>query len=416
MIYRACIEYFVILASLKLSQIVKRMNAMNKYKKSINLTYILVVSSILAGCSYLPTSGFGRKEIENRAEQPNMQGIQVIDINDDVAKKLYKKQSTQLFSEVFGSDNTNGLKIGSGDTVVISIWEAPPASLFNSMLDVRVGSAPNSVTTLPEQTVDSSGNISVPFVGAVRAEGRTLTEIEKDITKKLKGKANQPQVMAKLMHNQTSNVTVVGEFANSLRMPLTPKGERLLDAIAAAGGTVKQPVNKMTIQLTRDNKVVSLPFDKIISDPKQNISLKAGDVVTALYQTFSFTALGATGKNEEINFEAQGISLAQALGRVGGLQDSRSDAQGIFLFRFEDANAMDWPQKPVAKTADGKVPVIYRVNLKDPSSFFVAQTFQVDNKDILYISNAPITEMQKFLNVLFSITYPITSITNTLQN
>ncbi|MFA6040028.1 MAG: polysaccharide biosynthesis/export family protein [Methylophilus sp.] len=389
---------------------------MNKYKKSINLTYILVVSSILAGCSYLPTSGFGRKEIENRAEQPNMQGIQVIDINDDVAKKLYKKQSTQLFSEVFGSDNTNGLKIGSGDTVVISIWEAPPASLFNSMLDVRVGSAPNSVTTLPEQTVDSSGNISVPFVGAVRAEGRTLTEIEKDITKKLKGKANQPQVMAKLMHNQTSNVTVVGEFANSLRMPLTPKGERLLDAIAAAGGTVKQPVNKMTIQLTRDNKVVSLPFDKIISDPKQNISLKAGDVVTALYQTFSFTALGATGKNEEINFEAQGISLAQALGRVGGLQDSRSDAQGIFLFRFEDANAMDWPQKPVAKTADGKVPVIYRVNLKDPSSFFVAQTFQVDNKDILYISNAPITEMQKFLNVLFSITYPITSITNTLQN
>lgn len=392
------------------------MNAMNKYKKSINLTYILVVSSILAGCSYLPTSGFGRKEIENRAEQPNMQGIQVIDINDDVAKKLYKKQSTQLFSEVFGSDNTNGLKIGSGDTVVISIWEAPPASLFNSMLDVRVGSAPNSVTTLPEQTVDSRGNISVPFVGAVRAEGRTLTEIEKDITKKLKGKANQPQVMAKLMHNQTSNVTVVGEFANSLRMPLTPKGERLLDAIAAAGGTVKQPVNKMTIQLTRDNKVVSLPFDKIISDPKQNISLKAGDVVTALYQTFSFTALGATGKNEEINFEAQGISLAQALGRVGGLQDNRSDAQGIFLFRFEDANAMDWPQKPVATTADGKVPVIYRVNLRDPSSFFVAQTFQVDNKDILYISNAPITEMQKFLNVLFSITYPITSITNTFQN
>ncbi|MDR5671452.1 polysaccharide export protein, partial [Burkholderia cenocepacia] len=101
---------------------------------------------------------------------------------------------------------------------------------------------------------------------------------------------------------------------------------RVLDALASAGG-VRQPVDKITIQITRGDKVASQPLETIIKDPRQNVSLRAGDVVTALYQPFSFTALGATGKNEEVNFEAQGITLAQALARAGGLQDTRSDAQ-----------------------------------------------------------------------------------------
>ncbi len=129
--------------------------------------------------------------------------------------------------------------------------------------------------------------------------------------------------------------------------------------------------------------------------------------MTALYQPYSFTALGATGKNEEINFEAQGITLAQALARAGGLQDSRSDAQGVFIFRLEDAAALQWPDHPVVTTVDGKVPVVYRINLRDPNSFFVAQSFMMDNKDLLYVSNAPIAELQKFLNVVFSVAYPI---------
>jgi polysaccharide export outer membrane protein len=61
----------------------------------------------------------------------------------------------------------------------------------------------------------------------------------------------------------------------------------------------------------------------------------------------------------------------------------------------------------VRTTADGKVPVVYRINLRDPNSFFVAQSFMIDNKDLLYVSNAPIAEVQKFLNVVFSVVYPV---------
>jgi polysaccharide export outer membrane protein len=180
----------------------------------------------------------------------------------------------------------------------------------------------------------------------------------------------------------------------------------LLDALAAAGG-VRDPINKTTIQLTRAENVYSLPLETIIKDPRQNVSLLPGDVITALFQPFSFTALGASGKNDEINFETQGISLAQAIARSGGLIDSRSNARGVFVFRFEPKGTLDWPRQPVKTTADGLVPTVYRVDMTNPESLFLIQNFPMEDRDVLYVSNAPVTEVQKFLNVLFSVAYPI---------
>jgi polysaccharide export outer membrane protein len=302
--------------------------------------------------------------------------------------------------------------IGAGDSLEVNIWEAPPATLFGGGgIDLRTGLSMARPTTLPEQVVDSQGMISVPFVGRVQAAGRSPQAIESDVATRLRGKANQPEVMVRVLRNASSVVTVVGEVATNIRMPLTPTGERLLDALAAAGG-VRHPVDKTTVQVTRGNAYHSLPLDVVIRDPRQNVPLMPGDVIAALFEPLSFTALGATGKNEEVPFEAQGISLAQALARSGGLIDARSDARGVFIFRFEQGNALDWPTQPVHTRPDGLVPVVYRLDLRDPNSFFVMQNFAMNNKDILYVSNAPAAELQKFLNLIFSVVYPTATLIN----
>ena len=183
-------------------------------------------------------------------------------------------------------------------------------------------------------------------------------------------------------------------------------GSGLAGLLAAAGG-VRQPVNKTTIQVTRSNNVYSLPLETIIRDPRQNVTLLPGDVVTALFQPYSFMALGATGKNDEINFETQGISLSQALARSGHLIDQRSNPKGVFIFRFEPVTALKWPHQPVKTTPEGFVPVVYRIDLSNPASFFVMQSFPIENRDVLYVSNAPANELQKFLNLLFTVAYPV---------
>ena len=377
--------------------------------------FALVSAIVLSGCAAFPTSGPSKSTIETYNDKKEIDSkILIVDLNQKIVNQLQKKDLKVSFSESLGTLNGRTQTVGKGDIIEISIWEAPPATLFSSS-NTASGSISSSSgrTVLPEQMVNSAGTISVPFAGQIPADGQSLREIEAEIIKRLKGKANQAQVIARVIRNASSNVTVIGDVASTVRMPLTANGEKLLDAIAAAGGP-KQPPSKITIQVTRGENVYSLPLETILRDSAQNINLLPGDLVTVLFQPKSFTALGATNKNEEVGFETQGISLAQALARTGGLNDNRADAQGVFIFRFEDKAAVDWPTAPKEVTADGKVAVVYRVDLKDPASFFNAQNFKIENKDILYVSNAPITETQKFLNVLFSITYPILNATTVL--
>jgi polysaccharide export outer membrane protein len=318
------------------------------------------------------------------------------------------------FANVFPSTVSNNYVIGPGDVIEVTIWEAPPALLFggSAQASSTTPTAANSVT-LPTQMVASDGTIAIPFVGRVVVTGHTAEQIEAGIVSRLKGKANQPQVLVRVTKNNASIVTIVGDVNTSTMMPLTPKGERLLDALAFAGGA-KQPVDHMAVQLSRGNVTATMPLDSIIRDPKQNIVLKPGDVVTALFQPQSFSVLGATGKNDEIQFEAKGISLAQALARSGGLSDNRADARGVFVFRFEDARLVD-AKDPSVKSANGTVPVIYEINLRDPAAFFVTQNFPIQDHDLIYVTNSPGAEFRKFLTYIALLAAPAININDALQ-
>lgn len=372
----------------------------------------LCALAMLAGCAHqLPGSGPDTPSIENAGTVTGVAAatVQVVNIDANIASRLARQRQFKPFAVTPGARRDVGV-IGRGDTLDVDIWEAPPGTLFGAGAPIATGVPSTShATALPGQMVDADGSISVPFAGRIPVDGMTPQAIQTEIARRLKGKANEPEVLVRVAHNASSTVTVVGEVVNSTRVPLTAGGERLLDALAAAGG-VRQPVNKMSLQVTRGQQVQSLPLDLIIRDPRQNIALQPGDIVTAISQPMSFTALGATAKNDEIPFEAQGISLAQALARSGGLIDARSNAEGVFVFRMEQADALDWPHQPVTTTSDGLVPVVYRINLRDPASFFVMQRFPMGDKDVVYVSNAPAAELQKFLNLVFSLVYPLTNV------
>ncbi len=369
---------------------------------------LLCATLLLSGCAgFIPSIGPSRAEIDRANTPVGAAAIQVIDVNATVTRELLADRKRQLFSKTLAAKAHYSRLVGPGDVLEVTIWEAAPATLFgSSMLTAAGGISTSQATTLPAQMVDDAGYIRVPFAGRILCAGKSLNQIESEIVGRLKGKANQPQVLVRRTHDFSEDATVVGDVNRSIRVPLVPGNDRLLDALAEAGG-VKEPVNKVTIQVTRGERVYAMPLQTIIRDPRQNVHLQPGDVITALYQPYSFTALGATGKDAEINFESQGISVAQALARAGGLLDQRSNPRGVFIFRFVSKDALVWSHHPVTTTPDGMVPVVFRINLSKPSSFFLIQSFPMQNRDILYVSNAPVTEMQKFFNLLFTVAYPV---------
>jgi polysaccharide export outer membrane protein len=340
-------------------------------------------------------------------------GAVLLDVDDRIATKLGEAQRTASFADLLGEGQAYGTMIGAGDTLQVTIYEAPPAVLFGAgALDSGslAAGAPQRASTLPVLQVSNAGTIDVPFAGTIRAAGRTPEEVSRAIIGRLAGKAHSPQVIVNIAENPTSAVTVVGEVARSTRMPLTPKGERLLDALAASGGA-REAVDKVSIQITRGSSVVGMPLESVIRDPRQNVFLRPGDIVTAYFQSQSFTVLGAAGKNEEVKFEAQGITLAQALGRIGGIRDDRANPHGVFIFRFEDPAVVD-PAKAasVRRTPDGKIPVIYRIDLRDPVTFFAAQHFMMRDHDVIYVTSAPSADLQKFVNIIGAAIYPLVTV------
>ncbi len=392
----------------------------------LRLLNLFALSALLAACGTLPavvpSSGPTRSAVQALTPTDDHRDgrIQVIPIGRNLVRRMESQGSQFSWSPTLsqsgltphaptGLPESQAMRLGLGDAVEVTLWEAPPAMLFGGNGDAR-GLGAGRTATLPEQVIDADGEISLPFGGRLEAAGRTLAEVEKMIVRRLDGRANQPQAMVRLTRPGHASVTVVGEVASSLRMPLTPRGERLLDALAAAGGA-RQPVSKVSVQLTRSQTVHSLPLDALISDPRLNVRLQAGDVVTVLAQPLSFVVLGATGRNDELPFEAQGLTLAQALARAGGLNDARADARGVFVFRLED------PAVLPADSADragnkGRVPVVYVLDLSDPASLFVAQGFPIKHRDVLYVSNAPAAELQKFLNLVWGAALPALNLLN----
>jgi len=365
---------------------------------------ILAMTILLSGCQTLtkwqPSSGPTKKVIENQIDTENS-GLTIIDIDNRIAFLTSQSIPVRRFSDFYKSSSTFNNTISAGDVVDVSIWEAPPALLFGTASDIS-GLSGSKEVKLPEQMVDNKGQITIPFVGKISVSGKTPEQVQAMIVKGLTKKANNPSAVVRIAKNNSADVTIVGEVTNSTRMPLTGKTERILDALAAAGGT-KHPSSRISVQLNRRGQSVEMPFDAIIKDPRQNVILQKGDVVSVNYQTKSFTVLGATAKNTEIDFEAGGISLMQALARSGGLDDNRADARGVFIFRQESANILTPEQRaalPMQLQYASEVPVIYRLNLKEPINYIVAQNFAIKDKDLIYVSNAPGVEFRKFISLV----------------
>ena len=365
-----------------------------------------LAAAMLAGCSTLPTSGPTTRQVMHQESAGNGARFDLVDINDNVVTALLgaPHESFRVRFKKYGKPAEP--RIGIGDSVVVSIWEAAGGGLFSASPSDQVSAGSRSVT-IPEQVVSRDGAISVPFAGRIPVAGRLPLEVQHTIEKRLADKAIEPQVIVTISKSLTNTVTVNGEVVAGARVPLSLKGDRLLDLIAAAGGA-KSPVYDTYVRLSREGVTATIPMEALVSDPAENVYAQPGDVLTLVREPRTFTVFGATGQNSQVNFPAEKITLVEALARAGGLQDMRSDPAGVFLFRFEPPSVVGALGRPQLRTGpDGTTPVVYRLDMSDAKAYFLAQRFPIENKDIIYVANARLNELQKFFTLLNTLTGPV---------
>jgi len=203
------------------------------------------------------------------------------------------------------------LRIGVSDSVTVTIWEAAAGGLFSAAVGDRTITAGSLTATIPEQVVARDGTIRVPYAGRIRVAGLRPADVEQAIVSALTGKAIDPQVVVTISRNISNTATVGGEVAAAARVPLSTKGDRILDVISGAGG-VRISTHDAFIRLTRRKHTVSVAYTAILNHPEENIYVLPGDVLTVVRDPQTFTAFGATGRSEKIPFDTTGITLETA--------------------------------------------------------------------------------------------------------
>ncbi len=292
-----------------------------------------------------------------------------------------------------GRGSPGTIRVGLGDQLRVGIWESIPNGLFSTGTQKRTELA---------LVVDDKGMIYVPYAGEIAVADRSISEVREQILNGLAGKAVDPQVVVNLEANGSHKVIVTGEVMRPGQYRVHEDGLSLVEAISEAGGT-RHPDYESFVTVVRNDRKFGFGLDEISEQPANNIWLRPKDIVSIAHKPKSFTVFGAVAARRKFDFAASRVNLSEAIGMSGGLHDGTADATGVFLFRFEDRDKMMPLLPPHEQAVDfPTVPVVYRLNLKEASGMFLTQAFEVKDKDVIYVANSSVSEVNKVISILVS--------------
>ena len=366
----------------------------------------IALLALLPACSLLPGTGPKSDAVENYAtaglRSNSALPYALVDISNDTIGFL-SQPNVVTFQGAFPDKRPKPTQVvGVGDVLNVSIFEAAPGGLFTP--GQAAGARPGNFVDLPAQAVDQKGSIYIPYAGEIPAAARTLPDIQQAIVARLRNRAIEPQVVVSLNQQHSSVVSVLGDVNTPGVLAVNSVGERMLALIARAGGPKYEAIESY-VTLQRDGKRVKVLLSRIVHDPNENIFIRPNDVIFLTHESPTFTALGALnqnvfGFNSEITFDVETLTLAQAIGKSGGLNDQQSDPAEVYVYRYEDRAFLNKLGVDTSRFTFDRVPTIYHINLRDPSGMLLAAGFQMRTKDVMYVANAKVVDYYKFLTLM----------------
>jgi polysaccharide biosynthesis/export protein len=131
-------------------------------------------------------------------------------------------------------------------------------------------------------TLDSSGQISVQYIGVVAANGKTVETVREDIKARLAdGFLNEPIVSLTIAELNSLTLSVSGMVAKTGAVKFTP-GITITEVIAQSGGftpLARKNMVKVTRTLHGTKETYKLPVERIAEGERPNFPMLPGDEV-----------------------------------------------------------------------------------------------------------------------------------------
>lgn len=367
----------------------------------------VLVCVVLAGCNSVSSEGPLAGAIDDDAGQSgaelgrkNAAVFDVVDIDSRTARLVSDYVSSAL-NRRFGIGGSVGrVVIGVGDSLKVTIFEAGADGLFSTAQSKQVSL---------DIVVQPDGTAAIPYAGTVKFAGKTLEQARQAILAALATKAVEPDVIVTSTGTASRTVTVSGAVGRPSLVPLDLTGEKITQVIAKAGGPVTQPYETY-VTLVRGNRTGTALLKSIIEHPTEDIYVQPGDQIFLVRDPRTFTLLGAIKGDGRLEFGANDLNLLEAVALGHGAIDEAANAQGFFLFRYEEpeivqsllgiARFQELVRKGMSPDSKGRYPIVYKFDMSHPDSLIVGQTFPIKSRDVIYVSRHPSVDIRKFLTLV----------------
>lgn len=347
---------------------------------------LAVVAVVLTACT-LPRSGPTASDIVRGANQADL-GIHLVAVTPEIAAETRPAEATTLAASFLDAGVVSPETISPGDAVSVRVWE----NVDNGIL-AGVGQRASNLEAL---RVDQSGRIFVPYVGEMKASGKTPNQLRQDITAELARQTPDPQVEVVRMAGDGSTVSVMGGVRNPGIFPIDAPTRRLSAMLAKAGGVSVVP-DVAQIRIERNGRVGKIWLQDLYDNPSYDIALRPNDQIVVEEDRRSFTALGATTGQARVPFNKRDMSALEAIATAGGLDFRNADPTGVFVFRDEPSDTAN----RVLGTSNlvGPQKMAYLIDLTDPSGVFAAREFVIRDEDTVYITEAPLASWSRVIAI-----------------
>ncbi|WP_348678848.1 polysaccharide export protein [Alcanivorax profundi] len=356
------------------------MNALVKIFLALGVAFI-AGCTVVPGAYHSPTPGWFLDEDEIAEGEPLPDVVKVHAIGTAILKReRVHPVDKGVPDEINLSDDQYDYQVGPGDVLQITVWDHPE-------LTIPAGSLRSSEES--GNWVHNDGTIFYPYVGIINVEGLKVTEIRDMITDRLSRYIEKPQVDVSVAAFRHKRIYVTGEVDEPGLYPVTNVPTRLIDAIGEAGG-LTQSADWSSVVLTRNGKDYRLSLRDIYQygNTSQNILLQPNDVINVNPVTDAKVfVLGEVGKASSLQMGRNGLTLAEALAENGSFSQQESDASGVFVFRKASLGA------------DHGID-IYQLNAKDAAALVMADSFDLRERDIVYVTAAPLVKWNRVLRLL----------------
>lgn len=350
-------------------------------------TAILALVGVVSSCG-LPRVGPNKREIYAGSVQKQGDAF-VVSVNDRVTRATAVVPALGFTDAFVNAGQLGSDTIRPGDTLGLTIYENVDDGLLT-------GTAQTSAV-LEEVQVDGAGFIFVPYAGRIRAAGNTPEAIRRIITGKLEDQTPDPQVLVRRVAGDGATVSITGVVGGQGIFAIERPTRTLTAMLARAGGVTVEP-EIARVKVIRGAHTGEVWFQDLFENPQYDIALRGGDRILVEADTRSFTALGATGRQNRIRFDTQTLSAIEAIAQVGGLNSQTADPTGVFVFRNEPEEIV---HQVLGRTdLIGTQRMVYVLDLTEPNGVFLARDFVIRDGDTVYITEAPFVQWSKTLAAL----------------